>query len=242
MTRRLRCFNHWIILIGCTTLLTLGLSEPAGAAAPGPSLSGSLATIPAGTAINLTSEGEIDWVHWGLYTETSVDRKANVVPQISDFALLDNTNGYAYAYQFSDNENGYSWSDGSPTPSVIDTTTGVWAYGVPSADSGFSITAPADTATRTLKVYVGAYAAHAKLEAYLSDGSAGGYTNTSFFNMTNGPSGVFTLTYAAGSAGQSLTVRWTLSLAMRPSGNGSELGVTNRNLTATQRFYRVDAK
>src|SRR6266496_4985696 len=144
MTRRLRRSILLANLVGWTSLLTPGLSEPAGAAAPGPSLSGNLATIPAGTVINLTSEGEIDWAHWGLYTETSVDRKANVVPQISDFALLDNTNGNAYAYQFSDNDNGYSWSDGSPTASVTDTTTGVWAYDFPNADTGFSITAPAD--------------------------------------------------------------------------------------------------
>ena len=25
------------------------------------------------SAVNLTSEGEIDWVHWGFYKETSTD-------------------------------------------------------------------------------------------------------------------------------------------------------------------------
>jgi hypothetical protein len=33
------------------------------AAAPGPSLSASFSSIAAGSAVNLTSEGEIDWVH-----------------------------------------------------------------------------------------------------------------------------------------------------------------------------------
>jgi hypothetical protein len=190
------------------------------AAPAGPSLSGSFSSITAASVVNLTSEGEIDWVHWGLYTETSLDRKVGVVPQISDFALLDNTNGFASVYQFADNANGYSWSDGTPTASVTNTTTGVWAYGIPGMDTGFQITAPADTATRTLKVYVGAYAARGRFEAYLSDGSARGYTNTgSLFNMVNGPSGVFTLNYAAGSAGQQLIIRWTLSMAFRADGN-----------------------
>ena len=190
------------------------------AASTGPSLSGSFSSIPAASVVNLTSEGEIDWVHWGLYTETSLDRKAGVVPQISDFALLDNTNGFASVYQFTDNANGYSWSDGTPTVSVTNTTTGVWAFGIPNRDTGFQITVPADTATSTLKVYVGAYAARGRFEAYLSDGSARGYTNTSsLFNMANGPSGVFTLNYAAGSAGQQLIIRWTLSMAFRADGN-----------------------
>src|SRR5262249_15924735 len=156
--------------------------------------------------IDLTAEGKIDWVHWGLYTETSLDRKANVVPQISDFVLLDNTNGFAYVYQYGDNYNGYSWSDGIPTAALTDTTTGVWAYGTPQIDSGFQITAPADTATRTLNVYVGSYAARGQFVAYLSDGSAHGYTNTTLFNMRNGPSGVYTLNYASASAGQTLII------------------------------------
>jgi hypothetical protein len=190
------------------------------AAPAGPSLSGSFSSIAAASVVNLTSEGEIDWLHWGLYNETSLDRKAGVVPQISDFALLDNTNGFASVYQFADNANGYSWSDGTPTVSVTNSTTGVWAYGIPNRETGFQITAPADTATRTLKVYVGAYAARGIFEAYLSDGSARGYTNnSSLFNMGNGLSGVFTLNYAAGSADQQLIIRWTLSMAFRPDGN-----------------------
>ena len=140
--------------------------------AQGAALNGSFATVPAASVVNLTTQGRIDWVHWGLYTETSLDRKAGVAPQISDFALLDATNGFAFAYQFGDNANGYSWNDGTPTPAVTNTTTGVWSYGTPLIGSGFKITAPADTATRTVKVYVGAFKARGQLEAHLSDGSA----------------------------------------------------------------------
>jgi hypothetical protein len=133
-------------------------------AVSGPSLQGSFSSITAGSIVDLTSEGEIDWVHWGLHTETSLDRKTSVVPQISDFTVLDAPNGFAFVYQFSDNANGYSWNDGTPTAAVTNTTTGVWAYGTPQIGSGFQIRAPADTATRTLKVYVGAYAARGKFQ------------------------------------------------------------------------------
>src|SRR5438552_4754466 len=117
-------------------------------------LSGSFTKIPAGTVINLSAAGALDWVHWGLYTETSLDRKTGVPALISDFTLVSNpleTNGAVHVFQFSDNFNGYSWSDGTPTASETNTTTGVWAYGFPRpTGSGFEITVPADTTIRTL--------------------------------------------------------------------------------------------
>src|SRR5438105_2563698 len=72
-------------------------------------LSGSFTKIPAGTLINLSAAGALDWVHWGLYTETSLDRKTGVPALISDFTLVSNpleTNGTVHVFQFSDNFNG----------------------------------------------------------------------------------------------------------------------------------------
>jgi len=207
------CWSVRVLVVGAL------LSAAASRAAPGPALSASFATVPAGSVVDLTSEGEVDWVHWGLFTETSLDRKAGVVPQISDFTPVDAPSGFVFIYQFGDNANGYSWSDGTPTAAVTNTTTGVWAYGTPVIGSGFKFSVPADTATRTLKVYVGAFKARGRFEAYLTDGSARGYSNTSLFNMGNGPSGVYTLTYAAASAGQQLVVVWTLSMPGGPDAN-----------------------
>jgi hypothetical protein len=177
------------------------------------SLTGSFTSILQGSNVNLTVEGPIDWIHWGLYTETSIDRKAGVIPLISDFALLDATNGFAYVYQFADNYNGYSWSDGTPTSSVTNTTTGVWAYGFPQMGSGFQFTAPADTTLRNVKVYVGAFAAAGRLEASLSDNSAPAYTGA-FTNQLNGESREFSISYAAQSADQRLIVKWALTRVM----------------------------
>src|ERR687887_531247 len=81
-------------------------------------LSGTFDSITKGSSVPLTAEGPVDWVHWGLYTESSLDRKSGVTPLISDFTLLDATNGYSYVYQFADNWNGYNWSDGTPTTSI----------------------------------------------------------------------------------------------------------------------------
>ena len=98
------------------------------------SLSGSFSPIAAGSNVDLTIAGKLDWVHWGLYTDTSLDRKAGVTPQISNFNAIYNTadsNAYVFVYQYSDNPNGYSWSDGNPTASVTNTTTGVGPMGCP---------------------------------------------------------------------------------------------------------------
>ena len=183
-------------------------------------LTGAFFSIPQGSNVDLTISGPVDWVHWGLYTETSLDRKAGVTPRITDFTRLDAANGYSYVYQFSDNYNGYSWTDGTPTPSETNTTTGVWAYGVPATGSGFQVTAPADTTQRTLHVYVGAFKARGKFEAALSDNSAPLYTDSSLINrMTNGDSAIYSISYSAQSAGQSLTIKWTVSQAFGADAN-----------------------
>ena len=191
---------------------------------PAGTLNGSFSSIATGSNVNLSVAGKLDWVHWGLYTDTSVNRKADVTAQIGNFITIGDTNGFLAAYQFGDNANGYTWSDGTPTVGVTNTTTGVWAYGFPNLGSGFQFEVPADTAERTLQVFVGVYKGRGALEAALSDASASSYLNSSLFNMANGPGGVYTLTYAAGSAGQTLRVKWTLT-AIAP-GNPTEANVT----------------
>ena len=185
-------------------------------------LTAGFSSISQGSIVNLTAQGTADWIHWGLFTETSVDRKVNVSPQISNFTPVDASNGYVYIYQYSDNFNGYSWSDGTPHMSATNTTTGVWAYGVPAVGSGFRFDVTASTNIQTLKIYVGAFAAKGKLLVYLSDSSAAGYTNnTAINNISNGPSGVFTVNFAANSPNQALHVVWTLDQLRGGGGAGN---------------------
>src|SRR5438093_5772287 len=161
-----------------------------GAFASAAVLSGSFSELPRGSNVNLTAAGPLDWVHWGLYTDTSIDRKEGVPQQIGDYVVIGPTNDFLAAYQYGDNWNSYSWSDGAPTASQTNTTTGIWAYGFPeNMGSGFELTAPADPTIKTLEVYVGAFDARGRFEARLSDSSAPGYTNAALVNLGNGPSG-----------------------------------------------------
>src|SRR5262245_29053981 len=204
------------ILVRVTSLAMLVLAAHHAAAS---TLDVSFAAVPEGSVVDLTSIGPRDWVHWGLFTETSVNRKANVVPQISDFTLLDATNGFAFVFQYADNYNGYKWSDGTPVPVVNNTPTGIWAYGTPNLHSGFQIGMPCDTLVRTLRLYVGVFGGTGRFEAQLSDGSASNYKNATLQNRTNGPGRVYILQYAADSPGQTLIVKWTLSGIRDPAAN-----------------------
>ena len=199
-------------------------------------LTGTFSPIATGSNVNLTAEGKLDWAQWGLYTATSLNRKASVTPQISNFTLVGPGYDYQTAYQYANNANGYTWYDGAPVTSVTNTTTGVWAYQYDLAGfsdplgSGFQLTVPADTAQKTLLVYVGAYAAEGKFTATLSDGSAPEFTNASnatVNNLGNGPGGVFAINFAADSSNQTLTVTWTLVRV-----NGNPINAPNVTLQA----------
>src|SRR5262249_15155744 len=124
-------------------------------------LSGSFSPIIPGSNVNLSAIGKLDWVHWGLYTDASVTRKASVLPLINNFKLLgdaDCSTCYLAEYQYNDNWNGYSWYDGAPAGTVTNTTTGVWVYNYPNpVGSGFQFTVPAGLGQKTLQVFVGAY-------------------------------------------------------------------------------------
>ena len=204
---------RFILRLLVLTLVGIGMEGTAG------TLTATFTPIPQGTDVNLTMEGPLDWVHWGLVTETSVNRKAIAAPIIGNFKVVDAPKGAAFVFQYADNYNGYSWRDGTPIASVTNTPTGVWAYDTPPIGSGFEFSVPADTSVRSLKVYVGTFAARGEFTARLSDSSAPAYTNSSLFNMGNGPGGEYAIDYAANSAGQHLTVRWTLTQALRPDGN-----------------------
>jgi hypothetical protein len=154
--------------------------------------------------VNLTTEGTADWAHWGLASSVSFNHKNNVGQQISNFTLLGNDS----AKQFTNNVNSYSWSDGTPIPNTSSTTTGIYVIGL---NNGFQLTVPADTTARTLKLYVGVWAAGGKLEATLSDNSAPAFSDTSVINSSSTTNQVYSLNYQAAASGQTLTIKWTVN-------------------------------
>ena len=178
--------------IGNVTLNGAALATPAGGLLSG--------TVDSSTArADLTAEGGADWVHWG----TTLNRKAGVTAQLSNYTVV----GGGSAVSYDNDLRPLSWSDGSPTASSTNNTSGLY---ISPTGSGFSFTAPADPATRTLVVHVGGWYSAGKLTAYLSDGSA-----ADLVDLTSESSGQYdrnyTITYRALSAAQTLTVTWTMT-------------------------------
>ena len=167
-------------------------------------MSGSLTydTAAAPSSNDLTSEGVTDWAHWGLSNASSFNHKSNVTQQISNYTQI----GNGIVKNFTGGLTRFSWSDGTPVTSATDSGSAIFISGL---NRGFEINVPADTMSRTLKVYVGLYAAQGKFEASLSDASAAMITDTSVINQTGGSNQVYTITYSAATSGQNLKVRWT---------------------------------
>jgi Bacterial Ig domain len=189
-----------IAAIILAAICALGWNEPAKAG----TLTGSFTIISSNAVVDLTQQGPLDWVHWGKDTEYGYNRKATSNPLIGTLTPIIAGGGEG-PYQYGDNFNGYSWSDGVPSVFATNTITGIYTIG---KSCGFQLTVPADTTVRKLKVYVGAFDAQGQLTATLSDNSASAYSDSSINNLSNGPSGFYTLDYAANSTGQTLTVKY----------------------------------
>ena len=179
---------------------------PVGAGA----LTGALAT-PSGTQ-QLTTQGTLDWAHWGLNSASSFDHKNAATQQISNYTLV----GLGPVNQYTDNPVGFTWTAGTPTDSATNTTTGIY---VAALNSGFRLTVPADTSLHTLQVYVGVWSAQGTVVAHLSDGSAPDYTDSTLNNTTDTSIGVYTFNYRAAASAQTLTITFTTTQQYNGFGN-----------------------
>ena len=178
----------------------------------GGTLTGRMFTPTQPYTANLTTEGALDWAHWGNGGPTIFNHKNNVTQQISNITNI----GTGTVMWLNDNPSGFTWTDGIPTGSATNVHTGVFLIGV---GNGFQITIPADTNLKTVRINLGLWRARGKLEVTLSDGSAGPYIDNSLENQTGTTNGLYTISFAAASAGQTLTVKYTAQQIYHTSGN-----------------------
>jgi hypothetical protein len=151
--------------------------------------------------VNLTSEGNIDWIQWG---ENIPNRKASGGSQLSDYSIV----GGGTVFNYTSGPLSVTWNDGSPTAASNNNTNGVY---VTRSGSGFSFTVPADTTPRTLVIHAGGVFSGPVLTASLSDGSAPNYTDSPGYlggtYIRN-----YKIAYRANSDGQTLTVTWKVAV------------------------------
>jgi hypothetical protein len=173
------------------------------AASGGGLLAAALSSTPA--SADLTAAGSIDWVHW-----PAVARKAGVAGQISGVSLV----GRGAVAAPADEAVALRWTDGAPAIAGS-SNQGLFVAGT---GRGLALAVPADTVARTLTLYVGATQAHGRLVARLSDDSAPDYVNVPVRKLGTRWNGVYTLTYRAASAGQTLRVEWTQARGIAAAG------------------------
>ncbi len=160
---------------------------------------------------NLTSEGSIDWIQWGLNAASDVNHKAAVSQQISNYTLQ----GNGTVRRDATNPINFTWSNGSPTKSVVKSSGGIYVTG---NNNGFSITVPANTTPRTLRIYAGANLARGLFTASLN----GTMKENGALDMTHDPTrtadnALYTINYSTNMPNQSLTITYTV---MNSNGSG----------------------
>jgi hypothetical protein len=163
-----------------------------------------------GGTVDLSAEGASSWAHWALNGDLEAyNQRTGAAPPISDFvqigeAALQATNCCI--------ETGFTWTDGTPTAAATDAIGGLYVDTANASGDGFHFTVPADTTTRTLRVYTGNWCVRAKLEATLSDDSAPALVDTSF-DVPNGAllNAIYTIEFRAASSGQELAIDFTIA-------------------------------
>lgn len=152
-------------------LIPLGSPSPSAKPKPTPSTK---ATDPGAvgvtsgavpSVVDLAAEGRRDWVHWGEGGPSSLERDSN-----GGFAILEGTPA-APRFRHALSPQRFRWTGGDPVERSDGTTTGIRTCG---KDNGFTLTAPAGTSTRVLRLYIGVISAKGRLDATLSAGTATG--------------------------------------------------------------------
>ncbi|GAA0566197.1 hypothetical protein GCM10010172_57420 [Paractinoplanes ferrugineus] len=189
------------------TIEVVAPTTPARTAAASPAPVQPLLTVLAGqipAEVDLGREGVKDWVHWGLSTASSVDRKWGVTAAIKDLGSPTARGRY------DNNPQVYRWSAGDPTWAWDDTPTGVYVCG---ADTGFVLQLPAGPATRTLRLYAGVWMAEGQLTATLDGAAAVSRTlvNTQALSTTR-----FEIKFRA-AAGSRLNLSWNATEVYHPT-------------------------
>jgi hypothetical protein len=131
---------------------------------PPPDL-GAIRIVSGGVAptVDLSAEGSRDWVHWGEEGTFSLERDKN-----GGFAILEGA-PTAPRFRHALSPQQFSWTGGDPVDRTKGTPTGIRTCG---KNNGFTLSAPAATRSRVLRLYVGVLSGRGRLQASLSAGSA----------------------------------------------------------------------
>jgi len=186
---------------------------PARKTTPPPNV-GAISVARAGVppVVDLSGEGSQDWVHWGEQSTFSLERDQN-----GKFAILEGS-PVAPRFRHGLSPQVFRWQGGSPVDRSDGTPTGIRTCG---KNNGFTLSAPAGTANRTLRLYLGVVAGRGRLDATLSTG--GGTSSIKLEQRGNSLlTAVFVVTYRAPKAGR-INLNWVTEAAFSSDCGGVAL-------------------
>jgi hypothetical protein len=160
---------------------------------------------PAPTSVDLSTQGNSDWIHWGRTSATDVDRKSTGLSKIGTFTKIGTGTNVV---RLTDSPSKYSWNDGSPTAAVADNPGGVYINNFDGPGRGFQFTVPAELLEHTLFVHVGEFTASGTLTASLNDGSGATYSQVLNGTANQTVQGVYTINYQSPTPGTLMTIKW----------------------------------
>jgi hypothetical protein len=162
--------------------------------------------------VDLSAEGRRDWVHWGELSTFSLERDKD-----GDFAIREGS-PTAPRFRHGLSAQAFTWRGGSPVDNSPGTPTGIRTCG---KGNGFTLTVPAATNTRTLRLYVGVLAGRGRLTAKLS---TGGSSTSAQLEQRAGSlkTAVFTVTFRAPRSG-TLNLNWATEAAFSSDCGGVAL-------------------
>jgi hypothetical protein len=162
-----------------------------------------LATTAVPAVVNLSAEGSLDWVHWGLTNAGSLNRKSGGSGAIRDA-------GGTSRGRYDTNPQRFSWTGGTPAGSASGTPTGVYTCGT---GGNFAIQVSASPTTRTLHLYAGAWLARGRLTARLGAETVTGSVTDRDASTTTAR---FVIRFRA-AAGANLSITWTTAESFNSS-------------------------
>lgn len=165
------------VLAAAALVVTAVIPAPAAPAPPADPFVVSVENLPSGRAVggamDLTSYGDLDWVH---VTGTAIDRKAGVPQTIA----VDDLNPEGGRTTLDDSPISFGWSDGAATSTGV-TIGGVFNYDTTTVgdttahDAGYRITVPAADSPRRLVFVGGIWQATGAVTVAAVDGSGTAY-------------------------------------------------------------------
>ena len=145
--------------------------------------------------VNLSDPVNLDWVIWGADGQTPAATRS-AAGLISNYTVLGSSNVTVQ----SSGSTQYTWSGGTPIASSSGSTPFINVDGL---NSGFQLTAPADSTVKTLKLYAMA-CSNVQMNISISDGSSPAVSSSS---VTTSCNETYSIDFRAGSTGQTLTVQ-----------------------------------